>query len=495
MKAWGTGTPVWSPDGSKFAFVSNRIDHSLIGVYTLRTRRVTFLAPSVDHDSSPTWSPDGKRVAFIRSPGTPFGQQAHQGSGSIGNPDGPAYNPLTALRSGGRGSGQGRGGGRGRGQAEPAPTDRPGLFDAAFSGGYALAFVVADVATGEGNEFWHNQKNDKEIPAVAAILLGRRRSRRVRRRATGVGAWYSVPIAATAGAGRPIELTPGDGAVEQVALSADGRFLVYATNAGDIERRHVWKVPTAGGTAGQLTKGETIETYPAVLPSGHVAVLGGDAKRPFGVGLVPASGGAAKYIYPSLAQFPIDAEVVPQLVLTKAADGIEIHNQLFLPKDMKPGEKRPAHRLRPRRSGSGRCCSATTTCSFYHVAYGVNQWLAGQGYVVMSVNYRSGVGYGRSFRTAPNTGGARQRGVSGRARRRQVSADAARRRSEPRRHLGPVVRRRADGAGARAQLGHLQGRRRSRRRAPLGQLARSGQTSRTSRRRSRRSTAGSRRCC
>jgi dipeptidyl aminopeptidase/acylaminoacyl peptidase len=41
---------------------------------------------------------------------------------------------------------------------------------------------------------------------------------------------------------------------------------------------------------------------------------------------------------------------------------------------------------------------------FYHMAYGVNQWLASQGYVVLSVNYRSGIGYGRSFRTAPNTG-------------------------------------------------------------------------------------------
>jgi dipeptidyl aminopeptidase/acylaminoacyl peptidase len=42
---------------------------------------------------------------------------------------------------------------------------------------------------------------------------------------------------------------------------------------------------------------------------------------------------------------------------------------------------------------------------FYHIAYAVNQWLASQGYVVMSVNYRSGIGYGKSFRTAPNTGG------------------------------------------------------------------------------------------
>jgi dipeptidyl-peptidase-4 len=43
---------------------------------------------------------------------------------------------------------------------------------------------------------------------------------------------------------------------------------------------------------------------------------------------------------------------------------------------------------------------------FYHWAYGINQWLANQGYVVLSINYRSGIGYGRSFRTAPNTGGS-----------------------------------------------------------------------------------------
>jgi acetyl esterase/lipase len=42
---------------------------------------------------------------------------------------------------------------------------------------------------------------------------------------------------------------------------------------------------------------------------------------------------------------------------------------------------------------------------FYHVAYAVNQWLASRGYVVMSINYRSGIGYGKSFRTAANSGG------------------------------------------------------------------------------------------
>jgi dipeptidyl-peptidase-4 len=41
---------------------------------------------------------------------------------------------------------------------------------------------------------------------------------------------------------------------------------------------------------------------------------------------------------------------------------------------------------------------------FYSEAYGVNQYFAGRGYVVLSINYRSGIGYGRSFREAPNCG-------------------------------------------------------------------------------------------
>jgi dipeptidyl-peptidase-4 len=407
LKAWGAnGSPVWSPDGSMFAFVSNRVDHSLIGVYHVRTRRVTFLAPSVDHDTSPTWSADSARVAFIRRPGTPFGQQAHQGAGGIGNPDGPAYNPLTALRGGGAGR-SGRGGGPGgRGQSAPdAPSDRPGLFESSFTGGYTLSFHVADVATGEGKEFWHSQKGDRDFNAVSTIRWADPDHVIFEAEPQEWARWYTVPLKpGAAGYEAPRVLTPGEGAVEQTALSPDGRYLFYATNAGDIERRHVWKVPTAGGATEPLTRGETIETYPAALASGRVAVLGGDAKRPFGVGLVPAEGGAAKYIYPSLAQFPLDAEVVPELIVTTAADGMEIHNQLFLPKDLKPGERRPAivfvHGGPVRQMLLG-----YHYMHFYHVAYAVNQWLASRGYVVMSINYRSGIGYGKSFRMAPNTGG------------------------------------------------------------------------------------------
>jgi dipeptidyl aminopeptidase/acylaminoacyl peptidase len=261
---------------------------------------------------------------------------------------------------------------------------------------------LAAVATGEGKEFWHNQKGDRDFSAISAIRWTDGDHVIFEAEPQEWTRWYSISVSHAEPA--PVVLTPGEGAVEQTAVSPDGGFLYYATNAGDIERRHVWKVPTAGGATESLTSGETIETYPAALASGRVAILGGDAKRPFGVGLVPAAGGAPRYIYPALSQFPLDAEVIPQLVLTKAADGTEIHNQLFVPKDLKPGEKRPAivfvHGGPVRQMLLG-----YHYMHFYHVAYAVNQWLASRGYVVMSINYRSGIGYGKSFRTAPNTGG------------------------------------------------------------------------------------------
>src|SRR5258708_24107676 len=97
--------------------------------------------------------------------------------------------------------------------------------------------------------------------------------------------------------------------------------------------------------------------------------------------------------------FPKTAHGNPETVITKAEDGLEIHNQLFLPKDLKPGERRPAivfvHGGPPRQM-----MPAYHYMQFYHWAYGLNQWLASQGYIGISINYRLAVCYGLSFRPA-----------------------------------------------------------------------------------------------
>ena len=53
---------------------------------------------------------------------------------------------------------------------------------------------------------------------------------------------------------------------------------------------------------------------------------------------------------------------------------------------------------------------------YYRNSYAMNQYLANHGYIVMSVNYRSGIGYGMLFREALNygaTGGSEFQDVLG----------------------------------------------------------------------------------
>ena len=439
IKEWGTqSVPHWSPDGKKVAFASTRTDHSFVVVYDMVTRTVKYMSPSVDFDSSPMWSDDGKSVVFVRRPGLPFAQQAQPGTGALGLPNGPAFQPTGGTGgTGARGARGARGatGAQGAEGASVAPriADVPGLQRATFKGGYTISIMKADVATGDAHEVWHNQPNDRIVTnlpnarlagdyLVFPFVVGGGRGGRGARGAAAAeqpapdgpadewDRYYSVDIASPDS--RPLLLTTTDGLIEDqssVAISPDRKTLYYCTNASDIERRHIWAVPVSGGTPRPITLGKGIETLPTPLASGKtLATLSADWKMPQSLGLwsTTTSSETQRIVFPSSRKgFPADAHVEPQLVLTKAGDGLEIHNQLFLPKDLRAGERRPAivfvHGGPVRQMLLG-----YHYMQFYHWAYGINQWLANQGYVVMSVNYRSGLGYGRSFRTAPNTGGS-----------------------------------------------------------------------------------------
>jgi len=399
FRTWGTNSnPVWSPDSKKIAFVSDREDHSFIGVYDVATRKIIYLAPSVDRDSSPTWSPDGKKIAFIRRPGFSFSQivAAAQARAATSRTPGFIMIPPTvaAPPSERRQVEQ---------PAQPAQTaSGPGFVEAKFADGRTLTFWVADATTGEGQKVWQEPLDDSSFRAVRQIIwAGNNLVFQVER--NNWRHYYSVPVSGNIDA-QPINLTPGEGEAEFVGFSADGQWLYYSTNVGDIDRRHLWKSPTSGGNPVQLTSGEGIETEPAPLASGKfVATFYSDARRPRSVALVPAEGGQARIITSLPPEFPLASHVIPQQIILTAEDGLKFHNQLFLPPDLKPGEKRPA--LIFMHGGPVRqMLLGYHYMYFYHMAYAINQYFAHQGYVVLSVNFRSGIGYGRDFRMAPNRG-------------------------------------------------------------------------------------------
>jgi dipeptidyl aminopeptidase/acylaminoacyl peptidase len=268
--------------------------------------------------------------------------------------------------------------------------------------------MIGDVESGTAEELWHNQPNDPVFTNITRLLWA----------GDNIVFPLSPPndewdrywsLSVSQPQERPRLLTTTDGLIEDatsVAVSPDGSTLYYCTNAGDIERRHIWAVPTSGGAPRQLSSGDGVETYPQPLASGReLAVLYFGAKQPASVALLSTQGGPARIVFPTLPRdFPTEAHVVPEIVIFKAPDGLEIHNQLFLPRDIAPGERRPAMVFvhgGPQRQ----MLPAYHYMQFYHWAYAFNQWLASRGYVVLSVNFRSGIGYGRSFRQAPNTGG------------------------------------------------------------------------------------------
>ena len=352
----------WSPDGSRLAFVSGRGDHAFVGVYANDSTPIVWLAPSTSRDGSPRWSPDGRRVAFVRRPGA-----------------GGAPDSLVGVR--------------------PNP----------------WAIWTADAATGEGRVLWRSPETVRgALPTThgGANLHWAAGGRVVF--LSYLDGWPHLYSVSERG-GEPLLLTPGRYMAEHVRLSPDRRFLVFAGNAGagagDVDRRHVVRVPVDRAAPEVVTPGAGLEWAPVVTGDGaSIALVSATAQRPPLPAVVPAAGRPARPA-PRLVgvervpnDFPAARLVTPKQVVLRAPDGVAVHAQLFERAGGAPGGgRKPAivyvHGGPPRQMLLGWHYS-----DYYANAYAMNQYLAGRGYVVLSVNYRLGIGYGHDFHRPPNAG-------------------------------------------------------------------------------------------
>ncbi|HET7103873.1 MAG TPA: prolyl oligopeptidase family serine peptidase [Terracidiphilus sp.] len=345
----------WSPDGSHLGLVSNRGDHSFIVVYSVAEKSLNYLDASTDLDINFVWSPDSKHIVILR-----------------------------------------------------VPSVTPMMWFKARRTGPPWSIRVANIATGQCHELWraangvgsvfHATESADQLHWVAGdhIVFPWERD--------GWLHFYSVPVAG----GSATLLTPGDFEVDHVNLSFDRKTLVFDSNQDDIDRKHTWKLSIARDGSidapRQVTSGSGIETQPVVASDNtSVAVLRSSAHFPTRAAIV--ENGHLVDLAPQTipADFPGSRFVEPQQVIFPATDGLSIHGQLFLPPQQKAGERHPAvvffH------GGSRRqMLLGFDWIEYYSQAYAMNQFLASKGYIVLSVNYRGGIGYGLDFREALHYG-------------------------------------------------------------------------------------------
>ncbi|HEY0746443.1 MAG TPA: alpha/beta fold hydrolase [Steroidobacteraceae bacterium] len=345
----------WSPDGTRLAFVSDRKDHSFIGIFTSKTVPLTYLAPSTNKDAAPVWSPDGTRIAFARRPG-----------------DGGAPKPLLAR------------------------TPRPWsiwIASAADGSGRAvwkspdtLAGSFPDTA-GEANLHWG--AGDRIV--FMAYLDD----------------WPHLYSVAASG-GTPVLLTPGNFMVEHVAESRDRRFMIYAANTGttpgDEDRRHLFRVPVDHAGSVALTAGDSLEWTPVSAAETEVAFIAAGPQNPPTVAVMGLDGKHRNVLNAAThSEFPTGKLIAPKPVTFKAADGTLVHGQLFDTGGTKSGARKAGvifvHGGPPRQMLLG-----WHYMDYYSNGYAVNQYLAAHGFVVLSVNYRLGIGYGREFHHPEHAG-------------------------------------------------------------------------------------------
>ena len=342
------GSLAWSPDGTRLAFVSDRPAHSIVGVYDVATKSIHWIAPGIDYDIDPIWSPDGRRIAFVRT----------------------ASDPVV-----------------------PFTSDREGT---------PWELWVADAATGQGRRIWRANEGVGSrfrplFNSRDSIFWGTGDRLVFPWEVTGWVRLYSI----SADGGAPQLLTPGESEVFGAQLSADRTHLVYSSNEGDLDRRHIWELSVRHGNR-QVTRGDGVEDMPVIAVDNRIFALRGEARTPLrpvqatDQGMVDLAPGAVP------ADFPSRDLVVPQLVTFQASDGATIHGQLFIPKGRTaPGPARLFFHGGPT---DRQMFAAWDPFETHSHLYESSQYLANHGYVVLSVNYRGGAGYGFEYREPPRFG-------------------------------------------------------------------------------------------
>lgn len=332
-------------DQAHIAFVSNRSDHAFAGIFDMEKKSIQWLSPSVDNDASIAVSPDGSRLAFLRIPSS------------------KERIPFVPYR-----------------EAQP------------------WSIMLTDLTTMETKTIWTADDGYgsawRGISASSQLFWTCTDRLVFPYEKEGYTHLWSIHSDGS----QLTNLTPGSYEVQYVTQHADRCSILFSSNQEDTDRQHIWSYNFNQEVKSQLSHGQGVEWLPVQTKSGQVYSLASGGKTPAHVASI--RDGIVRNIQPSLIHDVYEANLpkAEQVIFT-SPDGMSIHGQLFTPTTSVNGSKHPA--ILFFHGGSRRqMLLGYHHRGYYHHAYALNQYLASQGYIVLSVNFRSGIGYGLEFREA-----------------------------------------------------------------------------------------------
>lgn len=180
----------------------------------------------------------------------------------------------------------------------------------------------------------------------------------------------------------------------------DGSGFLYASNKDALDERHIYRYSLETGESVKIVGLPGTNSMVRISSDGRLAFQHCDEFRNGDLWVCGPNGENPVQVTFSMPEvWKPENQFEPEEVTFKSAGDLTIHAYLMKPKDIEPGRRLPAivwvhgGPIRQMRRG----WHPQRSYALFH-AY--NQYLVQEGYVVLSVNFRGGTGYGRDFREA-----------------------------------------------------------------------------------------------
>jgi dipeptidyl aminopeptidase/acylaminoacyl peptidase len=368
----------WSPDGSTIAFVSAG------GIWTVpagggQPQRLTDDRPGpgdprTASDRAPQWSPDGKWILFE--------------TGRLGNSDlaivskdGLSTNLLTTSPA----------------DEENAAWSPDGKYIAYierslehFSGRLLVAEFDSTAGRFKGDpKVLYTAKDDRgggwsirtpvwspDSKSLAIVLQD--------------SGWNKIYLLPATG-GEPHAITSGESEDGDPAFSRDGKRLAFLSNREKPEEQHIWIASADGSHPHQLASPSPgVDADPIWSPDGRqIYFLHSSTFEPSSLAVAPVDGNTSRILIRTQpVNFANTGLLQPEVVHYKSKDGLDIAAILYKPLNYTSGKQYPAV-LWIHGGPEGQDILGWDPWDLY---------LAQNGYVVLTPNYRGSTGYGEKFR-------------------------------------------------------------------------------------------------